>query len=184
MNSGHNIINDILSYECIHDCERVNKLLILAFIQNNAYCFERSSEDGHVTGSALLVSHDMKYVLLHFHNLIGRWINFGGHADGSADILGVAKRELIEESGIADVELLSKNPSSLDIHYIPHNDLKNENEHLHYDIMYTFICKKPEIVLESPEGLAMSWIPIDLLRHYPSDHKLVRALKRVGCFTI
>src|SRR3989338_6271061 len=75
----------------------------IQFVNQNRLCFERSLETGHVTGSAWLVHPTEDKVLLHFHKKLQKWMQFGGHADGSSDFLNVAVREAEEESGILGV---------------------------------------------------------------------------------
>ena len=70
------------------------------FVEGNADCFVRSNLEGHVTGSAWLVSPDGKKVLLTHHKKLGRWLQLGGHADGESDVLLVSQRETEEESGL------------------------------------------------------------------------------------
>ncbi|MDZ5761688.1 NUDIX hydrolase [Candidatus Cyrtobacter comes] len=179
MDSRYQLLKTLSEYTCSSIQEKTNKLLITSFIEQNPDCFYRSCINGHVTGSALLLSHDKRYILLHFHNLCQKWLPFGGHADGESDIASVAMRELAEESGITDVELLYNSPSYINIHYIPHNDKKGEKEHVHYDITYTFICKKAEDCLQSPEALEMRWIPIDILKKYDMHDILAITLKKL-----
>ena len=81
---------------------------ILALIENHPDCFYRTHfNPGHITGSALLLSHDGRRVLMNHHKFLDMWICFGGHADGEKDILSVAYREVIEESGINDIAIVT-----------------------------------------------------------------------------
>ncbi len=56
------------------------------FVQQNPDCFERSLSIGHVTGSAWIMDHSHKYVLLMHHRKLDRWFQPGGHADGMPDV--------------------------------------------------------------------------------------------------
>ena len=49
-----------------------------SFINENVDCFDRSNLEGHVTGSAWLVSPDGKQALLTHHKKLGRWLQLGG----------------------------------------------------------------------------------------------------------
>ena len=72
------------------------------FVLRQPRCFERDCwDDGHVTGSALVVDRTATRVLLTHHAKVGRWLQLGGHADGDPDPLAVACREATEESGLA-----------------------------------------------------------------------------------
>ena len=136
------------------------------FVQANADCFERSHADGHVTGSALVLTPDYGQVLLTLHRKLGRWLQLGGHADGNPDIAGVAMREAQEESGSEALKFLAYEkvfgPSvaaplafDLDIHQIPATP--REKEHFHYDVRFLLVALKPETVALSEESLDLKW---------------------------
>ena len=50
-----------------------------------------------------------------FHNIYRSWSWMGGHADGDRDLLAVARREVMEESGVKALRLLSPEIFSLEI---------------------------------------------------------------------
>src|SRR5512134_1717771 len=80
--------------------DRVRADHVRQFVRANPDCFERSNPEGHVTGSAWIVSADRRSFLLTHHRKLGRWLQLGGHADGDPDPLRVALREAQEESGM------------------------------------------------------------------------------------
>ena len=123
-------------------------------------CFYRDHFDpGHMTGSGLLISADGNRVLMNHHKFLDMWICFGGHADGERDILNVALREVIEESGIADVEPAWDGIFSVDVHGIPANAKKGEPPHKHFDIRYLFRVRNAanENFAESEESNILRW---------------------------
>ena len=81
-------------------------------------CFERNCEFGHITGSAWLVDPDEKNVLLTHHKKLKKWLQLGGHSDGVKDVLAVATREAVEESGL-EVVALNTEIFDIDVHKIP-----------------------------------------------------------------
>ncbi|MBT6051377.1 MAG: NUDIX hydrolase, partial [Candidatus Scalindua sp.] len=68
----------------------------IEFVSTNEDCFERKLKEGHITGSAWVVSKDGRQVLLTHHKKLNRWFQLGGHADGNSDILRVAMQEALE----------------------------------------------------------------------------------------
>jgi 8-oxo-dGTP pyrophosphatase MutT (NUDIX family) len=114
---------------------------------------------GHITGSGLLTSADGMRVLMNHHKFLDIWICFGGHADGERDILNVALREVMEESGIEDLEPVSQMIYSVDVHDIPYNPRKNEPSHRHFDIRYLFRVRHVEYekFVQSEESQSLRW---------------------------
>lgn len=129
-------------------------------IEHYPDCYYRNHfNPGHITGSGLLISADGDRVLMNHHQFLNIWICFGGHADGEQDVLNVALREVIEESGIEDVEPVMDDIFDVDVHAIPANAKKNEPPHKHFDIRYLF--RVPNAANEdfkaSSESNALRW---------------------------
>lgn len=130
------------------------------FIIENIDCCERSLAIGHLTGSAWLVSKDGKRALLMHHRKLNRWLQPGGHADGSADLVNVALREAEEETGLLDLHVLP-DIFDLDRHTIPARG--NEPEHWHYDVRFVVQAMDKENFVQNEESLALVWFDIKKL---------------------
>jgi 8-oxo-dGTP pyrophosphatase MutT (NUDIX family) len=128
---------------------------MVQLIDSGADCFERKCFPAHFTGSALVVSADGTKVLLHHHRKLDRWLQFGGHCDGDEDVLGVARKETLEESGIAGLILASARPFDLDIHEIPAHGL--EPGHFHYDVRWMLIAPENAAFTLSEESHELRW---------------------------
>ncbi len=140
-------------------------------------CFRRDAYPAHFTGSAFITSAGSARCLLHHHSKLDRWLQFGGHCDGEEDVLSVAQREALEESGIRDLVLASSDPFDLDIQDIP--AYGKEPEHLHYDVRYLFIAPKPGELRVSPENRQMRWLPIAEMNSWSWDPGLQRLAKKL-----
>ncbi|MCB1556434.1 MAG: NUDIX hydrolase [Alphaproteobacteria bacterium] len=156
-NDRTDILTALRAYETPYEDERADVRDTIAFITAHEDAFARSCVPGHVTGSAVLISRDGTKILLNRHKKLGRWMHFGGHADGSADILDVARRELAEESGIETAEPVSRAVFDVDVHTIPANATKGEPEHKHYDIRYLFRCSDNDSFVCSDESTELRW---------------------------
>ena len=145
------------------------------FVHGQPRCFQRDCwEDGHVTGSALVLNPERSSLLLTLHPKFGRWLQLGGHADGETDPLAVASREAQEEGGIA-VTPLSAEPVDLDIHAIPARG--EEPPHYHYDVRFVLVAETSTLVL-SHESLALRWVPINELTSFTQEESILRLVAK------
>lgn len=129
---------------------------MLRFITGAPDCFERSHEEGHITGSAWLINPAGNKSLLTLHHKLQRWMQTGGHADGDPDTLRVALREAEEESGISGIRPVSTEIFDIDIHLIPARPAKGEPAHYHYDVRYLLRAPHESFVV-SDESDALAW---------------------------
>ena len=139
-------------------------------------CFHRHSFPGHFTGSALVVSADGARVLLHHHRKLDRWMQFGGHCDGEEDVLAVARREALEESGIEGLAVVSAEPLDLDIHEIPARPAIGEPVHFHYDIRYLFFAPPNAQFTISEESKELRWFTAQEVQALDMDSGLRRLI--------
>lgn len=109
---------------------------------------ERSTVPVHLTASTFPVADGR--VLLLWHPKFDRWLQPGGHCDGDLDVLAVARREALEETGL---ELdFDRVPFDVDLH--PGEPAGGP--HMHLDVR--FVARPPaDAELRSPEGLELRW---------------------------
>lgn len=158
--------------------EAVHRDRMLALLDEAPDCFLRTCFPGHFTGSALVVSADGSRALLHHHKFLDRWLQFGGHCDGEADVLQVARREAEEESGIAGLITTSRRPFDLDIHAIPENPRRGEPPHFHYDIRYMIIAPEGAEPAVSDESHELRWFTAEEAAALNLDAGLLRLLEK------
>jgi 8-oxo-dGTP pyrophosphatase MutT (NUDIX family) len=144
-----------------------------AFISAHADCCERSLAEGHLTGSAWLVSGDGRRVLLTHHRKLGKWLQLGGHADGDHDLARVALREAEEESGLRDL-VVEPALFDLDCHWIPPR--KEDPGHFHWDMRFVVRATGSEAFTVSDESHALAWREIAELVDEPGLDDSVRRM--------
>ena len=149
---------------------------MLALLDSTPACFQRDFFPAHFTGSALVVNADGSRVLLHHHRNLDRWLQFGGHCDGDEDILRVARREALEESGIPGLIVASARPFDLDIHEIPARG--SNPAHFHYDIRFMLIAPESAVPVLSEESHAVRWFAPGELPALPLDESLRRMIRK------
>ena len=148
------------------------------FVRLHEDCFLRSCREGHVTGSAWVVTPDRSRVLLVHHRRLDRWLQPGGHADGDPLVHRVALREAREETGIDELELVSEAPIDVDVHRIP--EFGGEPAHLHHDIRYLVVASGDAAPQASRESHAVRWFTRPEVEREIREGSLLRMVRRIG----
>ena len=131
---------------------------MIEFVQQNPDCFERSLLIGHVTGSAWIVDKSRQFTLLTHHRKLDKWFQTGGHCDGDSDVLNVAMKEAMEETGLTDIQAVSSSIFDIDIHEIP--ERKGVPTHLHYDVRFLLEADMNEPLIISSESSDLAWVEL------------------------
>lgn len=134
--------------------------------------FQRTHLPGHITGSAFIVNPGFTHTLLVHHAKLNRWLQPGGHADGDTDVVGVARREANEETGVMNLVLLGSGIYDLDIHPIPAR--KDFPLHDHYDVRFLFQASMDEAVVVSEESHDVRWVALSDLERYNNEPSVMR----------
>ena len=116
MKTYQKMLKEIRNYVPTTPLEVEDQKLILDYIK--AYgkkTYSRNSLAAHMTASAIVVNQTHDKVLFAYHLIYQSYGWLGGHADGEFDLEEVAKREVMEESGIFEVNLLYPNIASLEV---------------------------------------------------------------------
>ena len=145
---------------------------ILVFLDDHAAdAHLRTCLEGHLTASALLVDRTGERALLTFHRKLGKWLQLGGHCDGDANLMGVAWRETVEESGIVPASITAV-PVDVDVHAIPARP--GEPEHLHLDTRYIVYAASGARERISAESIELGWFTPKEARVLELDPSLQR----------
>lgn len=152
----------------------------IRFVNDNPLCFERTLHIGHVTASGWVVSKDREQVLLMHHRKLDRWFQPGGHCDGDPDVVNVARKEVQEETGLSDFDLVRNRIFDVDIHLIPANS--KEVAHYHYDIRFLFEADPGSELTRNVESKEVKWVPVQevvILNNSESIMRMVRKIESI-----
>lgn len=115
----------------------------------------------HLTAGAVVVSPAADAVLLNHHRKAGAWLAFGGHLEeGDATLADGARRELVEESGLARFDF-DPEPLSLDEHAVEFCSERGTVHHL--DVRFVAVAEPDASHATSEESLDVRWWPVDAL---------------------
>ncbi|MDR1337693.1 MAG: hypothetical protein LBJ73_01535 [Rickettsiales bacterium] len=130
--------------------------------------FERAPGRPVVTASAIVVNPDFSKILVMHHKLHGFYKQFGGHADGGSDLLGVAVAELSEESG-ARGRALSPRPIDIIRWNFPEMTKNGVFYPAHdcFDVAFLFSMRESTILRPNKkEVLDTKWELLEIWRDY------------------
>ncbi len=160
------LIDDIRAYRPANEQEQADKLVILRALGNDPNCFDRSAQ-AHMACSIWTVDPTLTQTLLVYHNIYDSWSWIGGHADGERDLAAVALRELSEETGMANAQLVDCGPGgvySIEVLTVDGHVKRGEyvSSHLHLNVTYLAVADPREAVRMKPdENSGVRWAPIE-----------------------
>ena len=136
---------------------------------------------GHFTASAFVLSPDRRDLVLIHHKKLGIWVQPGGHVEPSdEDLMGAARREVLEEVGLGELVPLTVAGASpvfdVDIHVIPAR--KADPAHEHFDVRFAFVAQTRELV-HSEEVADLRWVPLADVGLLGTDESVLRAVSKL-----
>lgn len=185
-----NWIDSIKAYIPYNEQEMKDKEIILKCINDFNDILTRNNEVAHITSSGFVVNKERNKVLMVHHNIYNSWSWTGGHADGEEDLLGVAMREVMEETGVKNIYPVIPDIFSLDILTVVGHVKRGKyvSPHLHLSVAYLIEADDREcLIVKKDENSGVRWIPIDQINEYSSEphmqklyEKLILKVKEIG----
>ena len=160
--------------------EREDRRMMLDCLKKRSDILCRSDEMAHFSASAWVVNPARTKVLMLYHNIYNSWSWPGGHADGEEDLLGVALREVREETGLKDVRAVTDALYSLEILTVNAHFKRGRYvvPHLHLNLTYLLEADDRQALQSKPdENSAVKWFPLEqaVAASSESDMRIVYA---------
>ena len=158
------LLRQLTAYEPYNEQEAADRALILECLTAHEDIFSRENRLAHMTASALVVNCARSKVLMAYHNIYDSWSWLGGHADGEADLLAVALREVSEESGLAAQYVRPAEPAgeifSLEVLTVDGHEKRGAYvpSHLHLNVTYLVEADEEErLRVKEDENSGVAW---------------------------
>lgn len=173
----NSLLQRLENYQPSTQEETLFKEQMIKFIRQNPACFERSLLIGHITGSAWIVDKSRQFTLLTHHRKLDKWFQTGGHCDGDSDVMNVAMKEALEETGLSDIQMISSNIFDIDIHEIP--ERKGVPTHLHYDVRFLLEADMNEPLIISSESSDLAWVELTKVSELNDSQSIMRMVSKI-----
>ncbi|HAM37706.1 MAG: ADP-ribose pyrophosphatase [candidate division WS6 bacterium GW2011_GWC1_36_11] len=163
MDSNQKLREELQKYKPYNAQEVKDKEVMLKYFEVFDDVLTRNNEIAHFSSSAFVLNKERNKILLVFHNILNSWNFEGGRADGDADLLGVAIKEVKEETGLKNVIPLTKDFFTINILPVSQHTRKGRevSAHLHLNVAYVFEADEKEpIQINEDENSGVKWVDI------------------------
>ena len=155
-----NIEQQIADYKPYNEQEAHDQAVMRQLLATQPDLFTRENQVAHMTASSWLLNATHDKVLMIYHNIYHSWAWTGGHADGDRDLLAVAKREAMEETGVTEIRTISEDIFSLEILTVDGHEKRGAYvpSHLHLNVSYLLEADEAEVLRIKPdENSGVRW---------------------------
>lgn len=160
------LLENLKSYKPFDEVEAADVSSFIQFLELfKEKAFLRENPVGHVCPTVFVVNKERTKTLMAYHLTYDVFAWLGGHADGNQDSLFVAKKELEEETGLAqsDVKVLNEG-KIFDISILPVlSHIKRGKQvscHIHFNPTFVFEADETaKVRIKEDENGAIKWIP-------------------------
>lgn len=169
------LYRQIKDYTPYNRQEEADKQLMLEFMERNPDCLLRENKAAHFATSGWVVNRQRTNVLMIYHNIYNSWSWSGGHADGNANLMEVARRELEEETGITELKALCDGIFAINVLSVDRHIKKGKHIacHLHLDVDYLFEADDSlPLKVKEDENSAVGWVDINEIDTAVTEEKM------------
>ena len=158
------LLKQLKAYAPYNEQETNDKEVMIKLLEKESDIFTRENEVAHFTASSWLVNKEHTKVLMIYHNIYHSWSWTGGHADGDTDLLAVAMREAMEETGVKTITPVSKDIFSIEILTVDGHIKRGKYvpSHLHLNVTYLLEADEAEVLhIKQDENSGVAWFTLE-----------------------
>lgn len=159
-----NLYQQLQQYHPYNEQEANDCDVMLRLLEHDSDIFVRENRTAHFTASSWLLNKSHDKVLLIYHNIYQSWSWTGGHADGERDLLSVAMREAMEETGVSEVTPVNRDIFSLEILTVDGHEKRGVYvpSHLHLNVTYLLETDEEAVLRVKPdENSGVKWFGLE-----------------------
>jgi 8-oxo-dGTP pyrophosphatase MutT (NUDIX family) len=165
----------LLEYTERYPEEAVVAERFLSLLQEGEIAFLRDRLPGHLTASGWTVDPNGERVLLVHHRKLHKWLQPGGHADGEQDLPAVARKEVLEETGLEASSPFGDLIFDLDVHRIPARG--EVPEHEHFDVRYLLQAEGEPA--KNDESHEVRWVSLNDVEELTREESILRMREKL-----
>ena len=181
------------NYVPYNEQEKVDKKIMLKYINDFDDVLTRQNEYGHFSSSAFVLNKERTKILMIYHNIYNSWAWTGGHSDGENNLLKVAMKEAKEETGIKNVIPISNDIYSIEIIVVDGHEKRGKyvGSHVHLNVTYLLEADENEkLHIKEDENSGVKWVPINEILEVTSEPwvrdrvyaKIINKMRRDGIY--
>lgn len=151
---------------------------VLEFARRVPDCFDDYYPEGHIVAGAWVLDKKQRKIGLVHHKKVHKWLQPGGHSDGSSDTPQEALREATEELGIDNLRLANENIFDIDVHTIYEDKKRNLAKHFHFELRFLVLGDSSISPVCSSESDEVKWVDLDKVLDYNNEEAMQRFVKK------
>ena len=158
------LLKQLKAYVPYNEQEANDKAEMIKLLEKERDIFTRENEVAHFTASSWLVNKEHTKVLMIYHNIYHSWSWTGGHADGDTDLLAVAMREAMEETGVKTITPVGEDIFSIEILTVDGHIKRGKYvpSHLHLNVTYLLEADEAEVLhIKQDENSGVAWFTLE-----------------------
>lgn len=147
-------------YKPFNEQEETDRNMLLELLGRGEAIYTRENLTAHLTASAWVTNRERSKILMAFHRIYDSWAWLGGHADGETDLLWVAQKEAMEESGLLKVRPIYEDIFSVEVLTVSGHIKRGSyvSSHLHLNVTYYLEADEEARLQEKPdENTGVQW---------------------------